>query len=552
MNLLNPQIAVVGRGRLGTLLAAELDCSPALGRGESPAAAEVVLLCVPDDAIASVAAELPLAPGTLVGHCSGATTLEPLVAAGHEAFSLHPLMTVTEGGAVLRDAWAAIAGSTPRALELARTLATRLGMRPFAVADEDRAAYHASASIASNFLVTLEAFAERIGTDREQLAPLVRATVENWAELGAARALTGPVARGDERTVARQRAAVAARAPEALELFDELAHATRRLAAEPETAPSPSHPSRARSALTAGSGTSPRRDGDGDRLPIVRTIAELRALLADGPRPVGLVPTMGALHAGHAALIEAAAASCPQVVVSVFVNPTQFDEAGDYELYPRDERRDAATAARAGATVLFAPDVAELYPAGFATTVQVGGALTETLEGRERGTAHFAGVATVVTKLLNIVRPQTAFFGQKDAQQALVIERLVADLDIDVAIEVLPTVREPDGLALSSRNVRLSTADRQRAPAIARALRAAGDVLARSGDANSARAAGIDVLRAAGIEPDYLEIADRRALSPLDRVNGEGALIAVAARVGDVRLIDNLVIAPSPTQKEQR
>ena len=192
-----------------------------------------MLLCVPDAEIAAAAAAI--APGPLVGHCSGATGLAPLTALGHEAFALHPLMTVTREGAVFAGAGAAVAGSTDRALGRATALARSLGMRPFVVDDADRAAYHAAASMASNFLVTLEAAAERLaataGVDRAALAPLVRATVENWAAVGPERALTGPIARGDEETVARQRAALAERAPELLELFDALAAATRALAA---------------------------------------------------------------------------------------------------------------------------------------------------------------------------------------------------------------------------------------------------------------------------------------------------------------------------------
>ena len=226
-------IAVIGAGRLGTVLAAALHAQGPLGRGASPDA-DVVLLCVPDGQIAAAAAAV--APGPLVGHCSGATGLEPL--AGHEAFALHPLMTVPAGAspAVLAGAGAAVDGSTPRALEVATALAVRLGMNPMRVAPEDRAAYHAAASIASNFLVTLEGAAERLaattGVSREQLAPLVRAAVEDWAALGAERALTGPIARGDEATVARQREAVRERVPELVPLFDALADATRALAAQ--------------------------------------------------------------------------------------------------------------------------------------------------------------------------------------------------------------------------------------------------------------------------------------------------------------------------------
>jgi predicted short-subunit dehydrogenase-like oxidoreductase (DUF2520 family) len=231
------RLAIVGRGRLGTALAGALGATGfellgPFGRGHDGAGADAVLLCVPDNQIAA-AARL-IAPGPPVGHCSGATGLEAL--APHEAFSLHPLMTVTAQGAQFAGAGAAIAGSTQRALALAGALAQALGMRAVEIADSDRAAYHAAASIASNFLITLEAAAERIGAgagvDRELLVPLVRATVENWAGLGPERALTGPVARGDEQTVASQRAAIEQRAPELLDLFDSLVKATRALAAE--------------------------------------------------------------------------------------------------------------------------------------------------------------------------------------------------------------------------------------------------------------------------------------------------------------------------------
>ena len=228
-------IAIVGAGRLGTALASALPATGLhvegpLGRGADPRA-EAVLLCVPDGEIAAAAAAVT--PGVPVGHCSGANGLAVL--AGHEAFAFHPLMTIPRAGAPpFAGAGAAIAGSGPRALGVARELAERLGMRPITVADEDRAAYHAAASIAANFLVTLEGAAERLadtaGVARGQLAPLVRAAVEDWARLGAREALTGPIARGDEATVARQRAAVAERAPDLLPLFDTLADATRAIA----------------------------------------------------------------------------------------------------------------------------------------------------------------------------------------------------------------------------------------------------------------------------------------------------------------------------------
>jgi predicted short-subunit dehydrogenase-like oxidoreductase (DUF2520 family) len=235
-------LAIVGQGRLGNALASALrDVGYAvvgpLGRGADGSGADAVLLCVPDGEIPAAAGLIP--PGPLVGHCSGATGLDVL--APHEAFSVHPLMAVTPGGATFVGAGAAVAGATPGALELAHELAEALGMRPVEIADADRAAYHAAASIASNFLVTLEAAAERLATsvggDRELLLPLVHATVENWAKLGPERALTGPVARGDENTVAKQRAAIADRAPDLLELFDALVDATRVLALQTQGVP---------------------------------------------------------------------------------------------------------------------------------------------------------------------------------------------------------------------------------------------------------------------------------------------------------------------------
>jgi pantoate--beta-alanine ligase len=281
----------------------------------------------------------------------------------------------------------------------------------------------------------------------------------------------------------------------------------------------------------------------------IETIRELRVALKPARRhgsTVGFVPTMGALHEGHLALIRQAADESDVVAVSVFVNPTQFDEASDLDAYPRTLERDAALAAEAGADLLFAPSAAEMYPAGYATTVRVDGALTETLEGAHRGRGHFDGVTTVVAKLLTIVAPDAAYFGQKDAQQALVVRRMAADLNLPVRIAVCPTVRDADGLALSSRNVRLSPADRTRALALSRGLRAAADLLSHGErDAEALAAAAGAPLRDAGIEPEYLALVDPATLSPVDTVDGE-ALMAVAARVGDVRLIDNVVLTPIP------
>jgi pantoate--beta-alanine ligase len=279
----------------------------------------------------------------------------------------------------------------------------------------------------------------------------------------------------------------------------------------------------------------------------IRTVAEMRAHAArarDAGLTVGLVPTMGAFHGGHHALIRAARAQCDEVIVSLFVNPSQFNDPADLAAYPRSEERDAAEASELGADVLYAPPVEEVYPDGFATMVRVAG-LSDVLEGAVRGPGHFAGVCTVVTKLLNVVAPDIAYFGQKDAQQVAVLRRMVRDLDIPVELAVLPTVREPDGLAMSSRNVLLAPDERSRAVALSRALHAAETAIGggeRDPDAVAAAArAAMD-----GVEPEYLALVDPESFEPVPVVDG-GVLVAVAARIGATRLIDNTIIQPAAT-----
>jgi pantoate--beta-alanine ligase len=282
----------------------------------------------------------------------------------------------------------------------------------------------------------------------------------------------------------------------------------------------------------------------------VRGIDDLRAALAPARREgraIGLVPTMGFLHEGHVSLLRAARAECDLVVMSLFVNPTQFGPNEDLDRYPRDEERDLRLAAEAGVDLVFAPGATELYPDGAATAVEVTGNLTSVLDGDpgRRGPGHFRGVTTIVAKLFNIVGPDVAYFGQKDAQQAAVIKRMVRDLDFPVRIEVMPTVREDDGLAMSSRNVYLEPVDRERAVAISRALAAA----ARQALARDSLEAGLDAARielaAAAIDPEYLEARDAETLEPVEGLTGRPILVAIAARVGGARLIDNVVIDPS-------
>jgi pantoate--beta-alanine ligase len=280
---------------------------------------------------------------------------------------------------------------------------------------------------------------------------------------------------------------------------------------------------------------------------VARSKGELRDALSEvrgAGGSIGLVPTMGYLHDGHLSLLHAARAECDVVVMSLFVNPTQFGPGEDLDRYPRDEARDLELAAEAGVDVVYAPAVEEVYPDGFATRVEVEG-LTDVLCGdpRRRGRDHFRGVTTVVVKLLNSVGPDVAYFGQKDAQQVAVIRRMARDLDFPIRIEALPTIREPDGLAMSSRNAYLEPADRKRATALHRALLAVEEG-ARADSLTAGLDAGMRELQLAGIDPEYLEARDAESLEPVEEVGERQVLVAVAARVGGARLIDNIVIAP--------
>jgi pantoate--beta-alanine ligase len=254
---------------------------------------------------------------------------------------------------------------------------------------------------------------------------------------------------------------------------------------------------------------------------------------------------MGAFHDGHLALMRRARADCEVVVVSLFVNPTQFNEAADLAAYPRDEAGDFRLARETGIDYLFAPGTEEIYPDAFATTVTVGG-LTERLEGAQRGRQHFDGVTTVVAKLFNIVGPDAAYFGQKDAQQVAVIKQLVRDLKVAVEIVVCPTVREPDGLAMSSRNAHLSPEERRRATALHRALRAAEEAI-EGGERNVAAAVAAGRSELNAVEPEYFELVDPDTFAPAQgRLEGGEVLAVIAARVGTIRLIDNHPIQVPP------
>jgi pantoate--beta-alanine ligase len=539
-------VRLIGPGRAGRSLAAALsdaghDVVGVLSRHDDLRHAahgvEVLVLATPDAAIADVAAAVTPVPGTVVLHLSGALGLDVLGPHARRA-SLHPLVPLPSpevGRVRLRSGITFAVAGDPVAEELARSL----GGTPLEVADEHRAAYHAAACVAANHVVALMGQVQRMaasaGLGLDAFVGLARAALTDVADLGPAAALTGPAARGDDTTLSRHRAVLD---PVEIPAYDAGVELARRLAATrppttatpaPATAGAPSvtrRPRRRRSMSVLGAAT--------------RFAAALDAERAVGRR-VGLVPTMGALHAGHRALIERAARECDVVAVTVFVNPLQFDDAADLDAYPRDLDADVALARAAGASMVFAPPVREMYPdhpGPVATTVHVDG-VSEGLEGASRP-GHFDGVATVVAKLFSLAGPCRAYFGEKDFQQLAVVRRMVADLSLPVEVVGCATVRETDGLALSSRNRRLSPRQRRAATALHRAL-AAGRARVERGERDPARvcAAMTAVLSAEPLlTPDYAVVVDPTTLRCPPEVGGDVRLL-VAARVGTVRLIDN-------------
>lgn len=495
------RIQVVGAGgRVGSAVSARLAERGLLLDADDP---ELVLLCVPDRAIAEIARGI--APGPWIAHVSGATPLAALDP--HEPrFGMHPLQSFSKlrGPEQLDRAWAAVTSETDAARALGFWLAETLGLRPFELDDKSRAAYHAGAAVASNYLVTLRHAAgsllEAADAPPEALDPLMRGVIDNGFEL------TGPIARGDWETVESHLATIRDQRPELEELYLVLAEATAAIAGRKL----PSYK------LSQGAlGGSPQ---------VCRAIPEIRVELEHRRSgSVGLVPTMGSLHEGHLSLLRAARAECDTVVMSLFVNPAQFGDPADLGRYPRDEAQDIALAEEIGVDLVFAPSAEEMYPEGFQTWVDVT-ELGSILEGEFRP-GHFRGVATVVLKLISIARPSRVYFGQKDAQQAEVIRRMIRDLALGVELRVLPTVRDADGLALSSRNALLSAEERQRALALSRALATRDPVAARRLLAESN-----------GLAVDYIEIA-----------GFDPPVLAGAVRVGSTRLIDNVPLEGDST-----
>lgn len=493
-----PAVRVIGPGRAGqslcgALLAAGWDVREPLGRGDDLSAAahdvDLLVIATPDAAIAEVAAAVEPVTTAVVAHLSGSLGLDVLAPHARRA-SVHPLLPLPdpEAGAARLAAGAhfAIAGDP-----LARQVVEALGGTAFEVDDEHRVAYHAAASVAANHLVALLGQVERIaataGVPLDAYLPLVRATLDDVAARGPAAALTGPVARGDHETVARHLAAIPV---EERPAYEALSTQAARLVHRPGTG-----------------------------ITVVDTVEAFRKALdaerAAG-RTVGLVPTMGYLHDGHASLMRGAAAECDVVAATVFVNPLQFAPTEDLSTYPRDLDRDIALAEQAGVSVLFAPSVEEMYPGRVLTTVHVD-EVGDGLEGASRPT-HFDGVATVVAKLFNIAGPCRAYFGEKDWQQLAVVRQLAADLSFPVEVVGCPIVREPDGLAMSSRNVHLDADERRAATVLHRALLAG-------------RTGGPEAMRATvATEP----------LVDLDYAEQVGDRLLIAARVGRTRLIDNM------------
>ena len=519
-------LRVIGPGRAGRSMALALGSAgwtalPSLGRTDDLKAAadgaDLLLIATPDAAVGGVAAQIAPRADTVVAHLAGSFGLDVL--AGHpRRAALHPLVSLpdpeTGAARLAAGAWFAVAGD-----HLVNRVVEDLGGRTITVRDEDRVLYHAAATIAANHLVALLGQVERVAADAgvpfEAYLDLVRATVENVASLGAAASLTGPVRRGDWTTVAQHLAALP----------------------EPER--------RAYEAMTDSAArligvSTPERTGGLSEHPTIGGFRKALDAERTAGRRVGLVPTMGYLHDGHASLIRRAAEECDVVAVTVFVNPLQFGPNEDLAAYPRDLARDREIAARAGAHHLFVPTADEMWPGGTPATTVSAGPIGERLDGASRP-GHFDGVATVVAKLFSIAGECRAYFGEKDFQQLLVIRRMVADLAIPVEVVGCPTIRESDGLAMSSRNAYLTDSEREIAPLLHRALRAgAAAIEAGERDPASVSALMEEMISAQpGFELDYAVAVHAADLSVPPRLQDEVRLLA-AARLGRARLIDSI------------
>ena len=525
---------------------------------------ELLLLAVPDAELATVvsglAATHAVRPGTIVAHTSGANgiaVLAPLTEQGCIPLAIHPAMTFTgadEDVARLPDTCFGITAADDVGYAIAQSLVLEIGGEPFRVREDARTLYHAALAHASNHIVTVVLDAvealrsalwgqellgqELVGDEPGGIAervvgPLARASLENALQRGQA-ALTGPVARGDAGAVADHLRALAEVDPELAQAYraEFVAHRAARTRTRRDL-------HRARGGGLAVTTRKPPQFAAGELnvYTSVRDISNVTRALRHTGRRVMLVPTMGALHDGHLALVRAAKrVPGSVVVVSIFVNPLQFGANEDLDKYPQTLDDDLDQLRGEGVDIAFTPTAAKMFPDGPRTNVQPG-PLGAELEGASRPT-HFAGVLTVVLKLLQIVRPDRAFFGEKDYQQLVLIRQMVADLNVDVSIVGVPIVREPDGLAMSSRNVYLSDVEREQAGALSAAL-LAGMYAASGGPPAALDAARAVLDEVPAIAVDYLQVRDP-ALGPAP---AEGmARMLLAARLGTTRLLDNIAI----------
>lgn len=620
-------VGVVGAGRVGAVLGNALRAAghavvgasgiseetleriatllpgvPVLEVPDVVARADVVLLTVPDDALAGLVEGLATLglwrPGQIVVHAAGrygTGVLAPAADAGAIPIAIHPAMTFTGTSLdIARLAGCPMAVTAPApVLPIAQALVLEIGGEPVVLAEQARAAYHAAVCHGANHLVTLVAQAERLlerlGVDRPGtlLAPVLSAALDGAVRGGEA-GLTGPVVRGDVGTVSEHLRVVAAlaaqdeRLADVLPTYVALARATvqRSLvlgrlttaqaqalldvldAAAPTPLLSPNAPLlgsnlpldparvRSRGVLGREGGGAA---GGGEPPAVARTRSDLATELARLTGRRAVVMTMGALHEGHLELVRQARALADHVVVTIFVNPLQFGAGEDLDRYPRQLEADVAALASLGVELVFAPTPDVMYPDGTPVVTVAAGRLGEVWEGASRP-GHFDGVLTVVAKLLHLVRPDVALFGQKDAQQLAAIRRMVRDLELPVEVVAVPIQRDADGLALSSRNVYLSAAERSAALALSRALRAAQPAADGAGPvtgaspAEAALAAARAVLDAqehaapGAVVVDYLTLVDPDDLAPVEADYRGTALLAVAARVGRTRLIDNTLV----------
>jgi pantoate--beta-alanine ligase len=550
-------VRFIGPGRAGRSLATALQAAGwrvegLLGRGddvrEAASDVDVLVIATPDDFIGSVAAAVRPNPRCAVVHLAaslGLDVLDPHPRRG----ALHPLVplpTPEIGARRLTEGISFAVAGDPIVCRMVDALAGR----PLHVSDANRAAYHAAASIAANHVVALLGQVGRVaqsaGLDPDAFLGLTRAALEDVERLGPAGALTGPAARGDWATLERHRQALA---PDERPAYNVMVGQALRLAADRASRIEPAR---------AFSGAPPPVEAPAPEPPQVALIetreefsAWLEAARSRGAR-IGFVATMGALHAGHESLMARAAAECDVVAVSIFVNPLQFGDPADLERYPRDLSGDLAICAKLGVSAVFCPSVSEMYPTWpipTETLLSVG-IEAKDWEGASRP-GHFEGVATVVAKLFAAAGRCRAYFGEKDFQQLAVIRRMASDLGFPIEVVACSTVREPDGLALSSRNRRLSDFERASAVVLARALRAGRAAISAGERRPSAVAAVMEAVVGTeeSVALDYAAVVDAEDLSVPVRLDGHRPVrLLIAAEVGPVRLIDNCAAAvPLPS-----